>query len=264
MAIKHITDRIRAKRPASRRAEPRLEAEVITDVERSPVDQLALGPIEAQLADADRRQHSNDDAGSAGQADSAADANSQALERAAEAGASATYLEYARGWFGEPGVMQFAQAAGGSVTDTTAAVSPAASGGFSPGLGSLFGVLGALGLAGSASGGGGLAGDASAGAASKREVNANMEVINGYVMGATVWQDNNNNGKLDAGEPVGWWDKNGNGKLDDGEQKSSAEGRITLQLDPQGGPVRTLDGTDLSTGKRVTNSFSSPARGSVI
>ncbi|MFM7567207.1 MAG: hypothetical protein ACKO8O_00720, partial [Betaproteobacteria bacterium] len=125
-------------------------------------------------------------------------------------------------------------------------------------------MLGVAGLAGSSAGGGGLAGGASAGAAPKPVVTANMEVINGYVAGAKVWQDNNSNGQIDAGEPVGWWDKNGNGKLDAGEQETNAEGQITIQIDPQGGPVRTQGGTDLSTGKAVTNSFSAPARGTVI
>ena len=260
MAAKHNTDRLRAKRAASRRADPRLEVDSVELAAENPVEGprsdvlSALAMNEAVRAQADERE-------------AAAHPDATTIEHSADSGGAAvaqTSLgEFGRGLFNSADVVQFAQAAGGAVADTSASA-PAAAGGFSPGLGTLFGLLGAAGLAGSGSGGGGLAGGASAGAAPKPLVTASIEVINGYVAGAKVWQDTNNNGKIDAGEPIGWWDKNSNGKLDAGEQETSAEGRITLQLDPQGGPVRTLGGTDLSTGKPVTNSFAAPARGTVI
>ncbi|MFZ9506899.1 MAG: glycoside hydrolase family 16 protein, partial [Burkholderiaceae bacterium] len=260
MAAKPNTDRIRTKRAALRRADPRLELESVELAAENPGERLGSDLLPARgLVEAGR--------GSADEREVPAQADAMVIEQSADSAASVvaqTSLgEFGRGLFNGADVMQFAQAAGGAVADT-AASAPAAAGGFSPGLGSLFGVLGAIGLAGSGSGGGGLAGGASAGAAPKPVVTASIEVINGYVAGAKVWQDTNNNGKIDAGEPIGWWDKNGNGKLDAGEQETSAEGRITLELDPQGGPVRTQGGTDLSTGKPVTNSFAAPARGTVI
>ncbi|MBU6189000.1 MAG: glycoside hydrolase family 16 protein, partial [Betaproteobacteria bacterium] len=260
MAAKHNTDRLRAKRAGSLRADPRLDVE--------SVERVAENPVEGPRSDVLSARAINEAVGTqADEREAAAHADAATIEHAADSGGAAvaqTSLgEFGRGLFGGSDVVQLAQAGGGAVADTSASA-PAAAGGFSPGLGTLFGLLGAAGLAGSGSGGGGLAGGASAGAAPKPLVTASIEVINGYVAGAKVWQDTNNNGKIDAGEPIGWWDKNGNGKLDAGEQETSAEGRITLQLDPQGGPVRTLGGTDLSTGKPVTNSFAAPARGTVI
>jgi len=266
MAAKHNTDRIQAKRAGAPRVNPRRHDEGIAAADQTALEQLTLGLGDVQHGDMQAPDRRNTHA-SAGEAHAAAgdsvDRDQRHGEEAAELNAPSDYAAFARGWINDSEPLQVAQAAGGSATSAATAAPPTA-GGFSPGLGSLFGLLGVAGLASSGSGGGGLAGGASAGAAPKPLVTASMEVINGYVAGAKVWQDNNNNGQIDAGEPVGWWDKNGNGKLDAGEQETSAEGRITIQIDPQGGPVRTQGGTDLSTGKPVTNSFSAPARGTVI
>jgi len=266
MAAKHNTDRIQAKRASSPRVNPRRNDEGIAAADQTALEQLTLGLGEVQhgVGQTPDRHSTHVSAGEThSAAGDSAGREQQHGEEAAELNAPSDYAAFARGWFNDSEPLQIAQAAGGSATSAATAATPASSG-FSPGLGSLFGLLGVAGLASSASGGGGLAGGASAGAAPKPLVTASMEVINGYVAGAKVWQDSNNNGQIDAGEPVGWWDKNGNGKLDAGEQETSAEGRITIQIDPQGGPVRTQGGTDLSTGKPVTNSFSAPARGTVI
>ncbi|MEN9775426.1 MAG: Beta-glucanase precursor, partial [Pseudomonadota bacterium] len=111
------------------------------------------------------------------------------------------------------------------------------------GLGSLFALAAGAGLA--MAGGG----RSSAGIAPREPAQTTLELINGYISGATVWQDDNRNGVLDAGERSALTD---------------ASGKVTLVVDPDGGPIRSTGGTDLSTGQPVTNDFASPADALVI
>jgi hypothetical protein len=110
-------------------------------------------------------------------------------------------------------------------------------------LATLFGGVAVAGLIA-----GGTGGSKSAGVAARPTT---IELINGYIRNAKVWQDNNRNGVIDADEPQG---------------TTNAQGKVELFVDPNGGPLRSSGGIDLSlpTGSEVSNSFMSPAGATVI
>lgn len=83
-----------------------------------------------------------------------------------------------------------------------------------------------------ACGGGGSGGSSSGSSAS-----ASGKVIDGYVSGATVFVDLNNNGKFDLGEP---------------NTKTNATGDYTLSPVTQGAKLVSFGGTDISTGNLST------------
>ncbi|MFZ9624192.1 MAG: hypothetical protein ACO3AD_02940, partial [Burkholderiaceae bacterium] len=132
MAAKPNTDRIRTKRAALRRADPRLELESVELAAENPGERLGSDLLPARgLVEAGR--------GSADEREVPAQADAMVIEQSADSAASVvaqTSLgEFGRGLFNGADVMQFAQAAGGAVADT-AASAPAPAGGISPGLGS--------------------------------------------------------------------------------------------------------------------------------
>jgi len=73
-------------------------------------------------------------------------------------------------------------------------------------------------------------------------------VADGYIAGATVYIDANNNGALDEGEPFTITDANGD---------------FTL-VSPFSGPIRAFGGTNLDTGRPNTVQFSAPDGATVI
>ena len=132
----------------------------------------------------------------------------------------------------------------GSATITAA---PAAASGM--GMSSIFGALSIMGLAG----GGGGAGKSSAGI---KEVPFTTQIggtlINGYIENATVFQDNDGDGILDPDEP---------------STKTNGQGKYTLKVTPNGGPLVALsnaDTVDKSTNAHVTSTFKAPLDATVI
>ncbi len=73
-------------------------------------------------------------------------------------------------------------------------------------------------------------------------------VADGYIAGATVYIDANNNNALDAGEPFAITDANGD---------------FTL-IAPFSGPLRAFGGTNLDTGRPNTVQFSAPEGATVV
>ncbi len=115
-------------------------------------------------------------------------------------------------------------------------------------MSSMFGALSLLSLA---SGGGG--GKTSAGI---KEVPVTQQIggtlINGYIANATVFQDNDRDGVLDPDEP---------------STTTNANGKYTLKVTPNGGPLVALsnDNTvDQSTNAKVTSTFKAPLDATVI
>ncbi|MEN9761498.1 MAG: hypothetical protein RI906_1324 [Pseudomonadota bacterium] len=130
----------------------------------------------------------------------------------------------------------------GSAAAVGGAAAPAAAPGVN--LATLFGGVAVAGLVA-----GGAGGRSSAGVAKQPTP---IELINGYIKNAQVWQDNDRDGVMDANEPQGTTD---------------AAGKVELVIDANGGPLRSQGGVyTRSDGKEeaVTNSFMSPAGSTVI
>jgi hypothetical protein len=107
------------------------------------------------------------------------------------------------------------------------------------------GVLGAL----AAGGGGGSSGEAQT---PSQPVTTSGTVIDGYLVGATVFRDLNDNGSLDAdSEP---------------NTLTDAQGDWTLPVDPanEGAKLISFGGTDSSTGKPFTGVLTAPAGSTVV
>ena len=155
-----------------------------------------------------------------------------------------------------------------AVGNTPTAVAPAGLGipdFLSPGVSSISGIFGGIALGGLAAGGGG----GSAGIFSAAGVGSSVlggRLVNGYISGARVYQDQDNDGVFD------YDDANGNGSFDDGEELepyalTSADGSYELTIVTGGGSLiaEPLAGTvDQSTGATVTSQFSAPSGATVI
>ncbi len=135
----------------------------------------------------------------------------------------------------------------------------------SPGTSSISGIFGGVALGGLAAvGGGGSAGILSSAGASSSVLGGRL--INGYISGARVYQDQDNDGVFD------YDDANGNGTFDDGEELepyalTSGDGSYELTIVSGGGSLiaEPLAGTvDQSTGATVTSQFSAPSGATVI
>lgn len=135
----------------------------------------------------------------------------------------------------------------------------------SPGTSSISGIFGGVALGGlAAGGGGGSAGILSSAGASSSVLGGRL--INGYISGARVYQDQDNDGVFD------YDDANGNGTFDDGEELepyalTSGDGSYELTIVSGGGSLiaEPLAGTvDQSTGATVTSQFSAPSGATVI
>ena len=91
-------------------------------------------------------------------------------------------------------------------------------------------------------------------------------LVNGYIGGAQVYQDQDNDGVFD------YDDANGNGSFDDGEELepyalTSGDGRYELTIVGGGGSLIAeplADTIDQSTGASVTSQFSAPSGATVI
>ena len=134
-----------------------------------------------------------------------------------------------------------------------------------PGTSSISGIFGSVALGGLAAGGGG----GSAGILSSAGVSSSVlggRLVNGYISGARVYQDQDNDGVFD------YDDANGNGTFDDGEELepyalTSGDGSYELTIVSGGGSLiaEPLAGTvDQSTGATVTSQFSAPSGATVI
>jgi hypothetical protein len=139
---------------------------------------------------------------------------------------------------------------GGGTVISTAAASTASFGG----LGGLFAGAAALGLAGGGGGGGKSAGSTvPLSNANNAQTTIPGRLVNGYIEGAIVFQDNDDDGIQDADEP---------------SDVTDSEGNFTLVgASATGGPLvskSTVDTIDKSTGLPVTNVFKAPANASVI
>ncbi|MCE2780532.1 family 16 glycosylhydrolase [Limnohabitans sp.] len=140
-------------------------------------------------------------------------------------------------------------AGGGTVISTTAA-STASFGG----LGGVFAGAAALAFAGGGGGGGKSAGSTvPLSDANPAQTTIPGRLVNGYIEGAIVFQDNDDDGIQDADEP---------------SDVTDSEGNFTLVgASATGGPLvskSTTDTIDKSTGLPVTNVFKAPANASVI
>ena len=134
-----------------------------------------------------------------------------------------------------------------------------------PGISSVSGIFGGLALGGlAAGGGGGSAGLFSVAGASTSVLGGRL--VNGYISGARVYQDQDNDGVFD------YDDANGNGSFDDGEELepyalTSGDGSYELTIVDGGGSLIAeplADTIDQSTGASVTSQFSAPSGATVI
>ena len=75
------------------------------------------------------------------------------------------------------------------------------------------------------------------------------KLVDGYISGATVFQDNDRDGVLDSDEPSAVTD---------------GSGAFTLAIKPNGGPIVAQGGTDLGTGKPSTNVFKATPSSTVV
>ena len=87
-------------------------------------------------------------------------------------------------------------------------------------------------------------------------------VQDGYIKGATVFSDINNNGLLD------WTDNNNNGEWDEGEGDpwtiSSETGSFLLSVEADTSPIYAIGGIDISTNEEIDGIYIAPAGSSVI
>ncbi len=139
----------------------------------------------------------------------------------------------------------------GIATQISAAVESAGGGDISvAAVAAPVGLLGALAAAGGGGGGGG--GSASGGGSPAEPATTSGTVIDGYLVGATVFRDINDNGSLDAAsEP---------------NTTTDAQGDWTLAVDPanEGAKLISFGGTDSSTGKAFTGVLTAPAGSTVV
>ncbi len=110
--------------------------------------------------------------------------------------------------------------------------------------------IGAVGVAAAAGGGGG-AGVVAAGGGGGGALAFAGELINGYIRGATVFQDLNGNGVLDAGEPTTTTDANG-------------AFTFATPLTNTTAPIIAFGGVDISSGQAYTNILKAPVGSAVI
>ncbi len=129
--------------------------------------------------------------------------------------------------------MTEAAAAGGGVSGGTLAV-----------------VGGGLAVAGAAGGGGGGGGGSDGGSGSAAPLETGT-AIDGYLVNATVFQDVNDNGIFDSGEP---------------NTTTDAQGNYAIALDPSNPTAKlvSIGGTDSSTGQPFTGTLTAPAGSTVI
>ena len=121
-----------------------------------------------------------------------------------------------------------------------------------PGTSSISGIFGSVALGGLAAGGlgGGSAGILSAAGATSSALGGRL--VNGYISGARVYQDQDGDGVYDAGEPSAITGTDGSYEL------TIVDGGGSLIAEPLSGTV------DQSTGATVTSQFSAPSGATVI
>ena len=121
-----------------------------------------------------------------------------------------------------------------------------------PGTSSISGIFGSVALGGLAAGGlgGGSAGILSAAGATSSALGGRL--VNGYISGARVYQDQDGDGVYDAGEPSAITGSDGSYEL------TIVNGGGSLIAEPLSGTV------DQSTGVTVTSQFSAPSGATVI
>jgi len=82
-----------------------------------------------------------------------------------------------------------------------------------------------------------------------KSVSTTATLVDGYISGATVFQDNDRDGVIDADEP---------------RASTDGSGAFTLAINPNGGPIVAIGGTDLGTGKLSTNIFKATPSSTVV
>ena len=131
----------------------------------------------------------------------------------------------------------------GIATQISAAVEGAGGGDMAiAGVAAPIGLLGAM-----AAGGGGSSG----GSTPAAPATTSGTVVDGYLVGATVFRDINDNGSLDSSEP---------------NTITDAQGDWTLEVDPANANAKLISfgGTDSSTGKAFTGVLTAPAGSTVV
>ncbi|MEX0373541.1 hypothetical protein [Spiribacter roseus] len=119
-------------------------------------------------------------------------------------------------------------------------------------FGMLGGALGGVALLGAAAGGGGGGGGGSAStptAPSTPDPGTSGLVVDGYIEGATVFRDLDEDGEYDSNEP---------------SEQTNAEGRYSGLTGDRSKPIVSLGGTDQGTGLEVPGAFTAPAGWEVV